>query len=121
MTQPDDNALLQKFTARVTYYVEDTGVIETDNGTTKGLKLLLKTSQRDPSLQSFDAIQLKQEEPKLKKKKERKKEELRTKYRIITKGFKVVIEELKQIISEKSEKLIQYRKGDSQYRKNKLF
>ena len=77
MTQPDDNALLQKFTARVTYYVEDTGVIETDNGTTKGLKLLLKTSQRDPSLQSFDAIQLKQEEPKLKKKKRKK--ERRTK------------------------------------------
>ena len=105
MTQSNDNALLQKFTARVSCYVEDTGVIETDSGTTKGLKLLLKTSQRDPSLQSFDAFQLKQEEPKLKKekkRKKRKKEELRTKYRIMTKGFKVVIEELKQIISEKS-------------------
>ena len=89
MTQSDDNALLQKFTARVSYYVEDTGVTETDSGTTKGLKLLLKTSQRDPSLQSFDAFQLKQEEPKLKKKrKKRKKEELRTKYKITTKRFK---------------------------------
>ena len=74
MTQSDDNALLQKCTARVSYYVEDTGVTETDSGTTKGLKLLLKTSQRDPSLQSFDAFQLKQEEPKLKKKKKKKKE-----------------------------------------------
>ena len=74
MTQSDDNVLLQKFTARVSYYVEDTGVTETDSGTTKGLKLLLKNSQRDPSLQSFDAFQLKQEEPKLKTKKEKKKE-----------------------------------------------
>ena len=74
MTLSDDNVLLQKFTARVSYYVEDTGVTETDSGTTKGLKLLLKNSQRDPSLQSFDAFQLKQEEPKLKTKKKKKKE-----------------------------------------------
>ena len=66
--------LLQKFTARACGYVENTGVVESESGATKGLKLLLKTSQRDPSLQSFDAFQLKQEEPKLKKKKKKKKE-----------------------------------------------
>ena len=58
--------LLQKFTARACGYVENTGVVESESGATKGLKLLLKTSQKDPSLQSLDTFQLKQEEDMIK-------------------------------------------------------
>ena len=58
--------LLQKFTARACGYVENTGVVESESGATKELKLLLKTSQKDPSLQSLDTFQLKQEEDMIK-------------------------------------------------------
>ena len=57
VTQSDDNALLQGFTARASVYVEDT------NRLTKPLKLLLKIPQNDPipPLRSADAFRLRQE------------------------------------------------------------
>ena len=57
VTQSDDNALLQGFTARASGYVEDT------NRLTKPLKLLLKIPQNDPipPLRSADAFRLRQE------------------------------------------------------------
>ena len=63
VTQPDDNVLLQEFTARGSGYIEDTSVIENESDITKRLNLLVKKPQNDsiPSLRSTDAFQLKQE------------------------------------------------------------
>ena len=63
VTQPDDNVLLQEFTARSSGYIEDTGVIENESDITKRLNLFVKKPQNDsiPSLRSTDAFQLKQE------------------------------------------------------------
>ena len=63
VTQPDDNVLLQEFTARGSGYIEDTGVIENEGDITKRLNLLVKKPQNDSilSLRSTDAFQLKQE------------------------------------------------------------
>ena len=65
VTQSDDNVLLQEFTAGASGYIEDVGVIknESENDITKRLKLLLKNPKNDPipSLQSANAIRLKQE------------------------------------------------------------
>ena len=57
VTQSDDNALLQGFTARASGYVEDT------NRLTKPLKLLLKIPKNNPipPLRSADAFRLRQE------------------------------------------------------------
>ena len=65
VTHSDDNVLLQEFTAGASGYVEDTGVTESksESDITKRLKLLLKNPKNDPipSLQSANAIRLKQE------------------------------------------------------------
>ena len=71
VTQSDNNVLLQEFTAGASGYVEDTCAIESEieNDITKRLKLLLKPPKSDPvsSLQSADAVRLKQETEKVNK------------------------------------------------------
>ena len=71
VTQSDDNVLLQEFTARASFYFEDTGVTESESDITKRLKLTLSPppphpaplpqTDSNPSLQSADAFRPKQE------------------------------------------------------------
>ena len=65
VTQPDNNVLLQEFTAGASGYVDNAGVIESESEryTTKRLMLLLKSPKNDPipSLRSGHAFPLKQE------------------------------------------------------------